>query len=71
MATDLHARVDNDFVYHPPKPDQPEKYTRLREEARVLAHLIVDLVPPGREQASALTRLEEAVMHANAGIARS
>lgn len=67
----LHARVDHDFRYHPPQPGQPESYEVLRSKARELGHLIVDKVPPGREQATALTRLEEAVMHANAGIARA
>ena len=67
----LHARVDSDFTYHAPKPGQPEVYTRPRDEARSLAHSIVELVPPGREQATALTRLEEAIFHANAGVARS
>lgn len=66
----MHARVDSDFKYHPPKPGQPVRYEQIRESARVLAHTIVELVPPGREQSTALTRLEEAVMHANAGIAR-
>lgn len=68
---EMHARVDRDFVYHAPKPGQPEIYTRLREEARRLAHSIVELVPPGREQASALTSLEVAIFHANAGVARN
>lgn len=42
----------------------------IREKAKELALLIADTVPAGREQSTALTRLEEAVMHANAGIAR-
>lgn len=70
MNENMHARVDDDFVYHAPKPGQPEQYVRLREEAKKLAHMIVDIVPAGREQSSALTRLEEAIFHANAGIAR-
>lgn len=66
----LVERIENDFVYHPPKPGQQEKYVALREKAKELAHLICNTVPSGREQSSALTRLEEAVFHANAGIAR-
>jgi hypothetical protein len=57
-------------MYHAPKSGQPELYKRLRDKALELARMIVEEVPPGREQSSALTRLEETVMHANAGIAR-
>lgn len=37
---------------------------------KVFVHFVLYKVPDGRERATALTRLEEAVMHANAGIAR-
>lgn len=66
----LHLRVDVDFVYHPPKPDQLPKYAEIRDHARFLAHMLVELVPPGRELSLALTKLEECVMHANSGVAR-
>ncbi len=66
----LHDRVKDDFLYHSPKEGQPELYTRLRNSARGLAILMVDLCPPGRELSTALTNLETAVMHANAAIAR-
>jgi hypothetical protein len=72
-ATDkvLTERIENDFVYHPPKGDQAERYTRLRGEAKSLALSIASLCPAGREQSLALTHLEQAVMWANAGIARA
>lgn len=70
MKEDLKIRIENDFVYHGTLPDDVGKYKQLREKAKELAHIIADLVPGGREQSTALTRLEEAVMHANAGIAR-
>lgn len=66
----LKSRVDNDFTYHCPPADVAIKFPILREKAKELAYLILEHVPPGREQASALTRLEECIMHANAGIAR-
>jgi hypothetical protein len=66
----LLGRIESDFTYHAPKDGQPEAYALLRGQAKALARAIVELVPPGREQSTALTRLEEAVMHANAGIAR-
>lgn len=67
---DLHARVDRDLTSHPPGPEQGLRMDRLRAEAKDFAHLVVDLVPPGREQSSALTKIEEALFHANAGVAR-
>lgn len=66
----LTARVENDFVYHKPDAEAVERMRVIRDKARELGLLIAQSVPAGREQASALTRLEEAVMHANAGITR-
>lgn len=63
--------IENNFTYHAPKEGQPEKYNTLREEAKKLAYLIEELVPDSRERALAMTKLEEAVMWANAGIARN
>lgn len=34
----LHERIDRDFVHHPPKGDQAERYQSLRDDARVMAH---------------------------------
>lgn len=70
-VTDAEAAdIAKRFTYHPPKPGQPERYQELREEAKELALTICASVPPGRERALALTKLEECVMVANAGIAR-
>lgn len=69
-AAFLADRVRNDFTYHRPPAEVAPTFVTLREKAKELALLFVELVPPGREQHSALTRLEEAVMHANAGVAR-
>lgn len=66
----LQDRVKNDFTYHRPPAEIGPVFVEIREKAKELALLIVDRVPAGREQSSALTRLEEAVMQANAGIAR-
>ena len=59
------------FTYHAPKGDQPARYEELRNEARLLAVTISDLCPKSREKSLAITRLEEAVMWANASIARN
>ena len=66
----LSKRVHNDFTYHRPPAETQDTFVQLREKAKELALLIVEKVPGGREQSTALTNLEQAVMHANAGIAR-
>jgi hypothetical protein len=63
--------VENNFKYHAPKGDQPEKYVALREKAKELAYLIIEKCPPSRERSVALTNLEDSVMWANASIARN
>ena len=67
----LIERINNDFVYHAPHGDQVERYASLREAGRQLAIKIVESTPVSREQSLALTKLEEAVMWANAAIARN
>jgi len=64
-------QVENNFMYHSPQSDQPERYVELREKGKELAMMILAHTPPSREQAIALTKLEECVMFANAAIARN
>lgn len=67
-----NKRLENNFTYHPPKDeDQIERYKRLREAAKTYAQCIMTLTPPSREQSLALTQVEDAVMWANAAIARN
>lgn len=68
---DLTERIESDFTYHPPKGDQVERYAMIRAAAKTLAHDIVTITPESREQSLALTNLEQAVMWANAAIARN
>lgn len=63
--------IENNFKYHSPKPGQPEIYTDIREKAKELAFLIDEKVPNSREKSLALTNIEQAVMWANAGVARN
>lgn len=63
--------IEKNFTYHAPVGVQIERYETLREEAKKLAHLINDYCPISREKALAFTKLEEAVMWANAAIARN
>ena len=59
------------FTYHAPKPGQPQKYVEIRDLGGALAELVDSLCPESREKALAITKIEEAVMWANASIARN
>lgn len=67
---ELKYRIDNDFSYHNPTSEMLPKFRILRDQCKSLAHSIRELVPEGRERETALVRLEEVMMHSNAGIAR-
>lgn len=58
------------FTDHAPQPGQPEKYGIIRATGKSLALVINDECPESREKSLALTALDEAVMWANAAIAR-
>jgi len=64
---EIHKR----FTYHPPKGDQARRYQEIRDEAKDLAGKIGVYCPESREKSLAITKLEEAVMWANASIARN
>jgi hypothetical protein len=64
-------QIQKAFTYHPPKEGQPERYEHIREYAKSLARCVQDCTPESREQSLALTKIEEAVMWANAAIARN
>ena len=61
--------LDNIFVYHAPKADQPDRYVALRAAGKALAAAIVQMTPASREQSVALTNVQQAIMWANAAIA--
>ena len=62
--------LDNIFKHHPPNPHQRETYEHLREMGKCLARTILKAAPDCRERSLALTKIEEAIMWANASIAR-
>lgn len=66
----MNRQIETAFTYHPPQGDQKEKYELLRDEAKKLAYLIDDNCPDSREKSLAWTHLENAIMWANASIAR-
>ena len=63
--------IENNFTYHAPKEDQIARYTEIRQNAKLTAELLDKLCPDSREKSLAMTKLEEAVMWANASIARN
>lgn len=63
--------LKNRFTYHAPKEGQPQKYEAIRAKALELAELLNESCPDSREKSLAVTSLEEAVMWANASIARN
>ena len=67
----MNDQIENNFKYHPPKGNQQDRYVVIRDEAKNLAISIDALCPDSREKALAMTKLEEAVMWANASIARN
>jgi len=71
MCDAFKDELDRRFTYHSPKGDQAERYNKLRARALKLARLIDDCCPQNRERSLAITKLEEAVMWANASIARN
>ena len=63
--------LEKNYTYHAPKTGQPERYETIRSKAKELAVLIEKDCPDSREKSLAFTKLEEAVMWANAAIARN
>lgn len=70
MAFGYNEDLENRFTYHAPDGFQASLYPMIRNKAKELAYLIDECVPSGREKSLALTKLEEVVMWANAGISR-
>jgi len=62
---------DNKYTYHPPHGDQIDRYADLRAVAKDFAVALECRCPPSRELSLAQTKIEEAVMWANAAIARN
>lgn len=62
--------LSNRFAYHSPTGGKAAKHGAMREKCHQLAAELTATVPPGRELSTAITKLEEVMMWANAGIAR-
>lgn len=63
--------INSRFRYYPAKDEETKRYHEtIRESCTELAHYVNGTVPDGREKSLAITKIEEAMMWANAGIAR-
>lgn len=67
----MRDRIDNDFKYHAPNEDKVPRHEAVRDAAKLLALRIMALCPDCRERSIAITKSEEAMMWANAAIARN
>mgnify|MGYP003291818699 CR=1 FL=1 len=66
-----HEQIENAYTYHSPHGEQIELYQTIRYKAKMLAAYLNEKLPDSREKSLAMTKLEEAVMWANASIARN
>lgn len=63
--------LDRRFDFHPADTeDRQSAHMNVRTRCKSLARRIDELCPDGREKSLAITALEEAMMWANAAIAR-
>ena len=58
------------FTHHAPTPEQVPKYGEVRARALEFAERLVEMCPSSPELTRAINALDEAVMLANAAIAR-
>lgn len=62
-------QLEHNFTYHAPDAQKRELHEHIREEAFSFA-CVINALPESREKAIAITKIEEAVMWANACVAR-
>jgi len=69
VAKITEAEIENRFGFHPATDETRVLHAAVREEVSGLVNFLVSIVPEGREHSLMLTKLQEAAMWANAGIA--
>jgi len=70
-SSEQWEKTKNNFTYHKPITDQAERYEYIRKLGLGLAEAITACCPNSREASLAQTNLEQAIMWANASIARN
>jgi len=61
--------IEELFTYHAPTEEQKVAYVTIRNAAKNLVHKIDQLCPGGPDRTTAVRKVREAVMTANASIA--
>jgi hypothetical protein len=61
--------LNNWFTYHAPTAEQLPKYSVIRDAALVFANVILENTPASADQTTAIRKIRESVMTANASIA--
>lgn len=63
--------IEHRFNFHPATTEEKRNaHTSMRESCKQTALRINEAMPDCREKSTAITKLEEAMMWANAGLAR-
>ncbi len=62
---------DYNLTNHKPTAEGIKRIEAVRSAAKAMANCSIELTPGGRDQALALTSLEQMLFHANAAIART
>jgi hypothetical protein len=62
--------IQRRFTYHKPDAERADRHEMMRDAFKGVARFVSDMTPEGREQSLAMTHLEQALMWANAAIAR-
>lgn len=70
IPDNLNKELKHVYTYHPPRGNQVDIYYNIRTLGREFAEVVARHCPDCREREKAFERIEEAVMWANAGIAR-
>ena len=71
MTIEEIEELESRFTYHAPNEDQIERYDLFRKMALNFALIVLRFCPESREKSLAMTKIDEAVMWANAAIARN
>ena len=73
VRTALAGELAHRFTFHAPRPgtDDAQRHVEVRLACLALAQVLVDQVPPCRERGIAVQCIEDAMMWANAGLARN
>lgn len=69
IGPDNVEAIEAIFTFHPPTEAQRLSYEQLRAGAKNVAYAIHHLCPEGPSRTTAMNKLREAVMWANASIA--